>query len=70
MTLSCKGVIDVGEELWLAANVLAFSRQFGRLPALASSGSGGEVKSLGDAWTPLPDGRVHQAAESMRRPSS
>ncbi len=58
MTLSCKGVIEVGEELWLAANVLSFSRQFGRLPTLASSGSGGEVKSLGDAWAPLPDGRA------------
>jgi phosphatidylserine/phosphatidylglycerophosphate/cardiolipin synthase-like enzyme len=58
MTLASKGVIDSGAELWLAADTRGFSRQFGRLPGVSASGAGGEVASLGDPWTALPDGRA------------
>ena len=57
MTVSGRGVVEPGEELWLAADAAQFGRQFGRLPTMAASGAGGEVVSLGDRWAPLPDSK-------------
>jgi phosphatidylserine/phosphatidylglycerophosphate/cardiolipin synthase-like enzyme len=57
MAIEAPGLLEPGEELWLAADVRGFAQHFGKRPALASVGATGDVSFLGESWAPLPDGR-------------